>query len=165
MNPSLVYRFTLAVLAGLLLAACETVGVATPDQIGATLVKICRTQEEAWNRGDLDSFMSAGYMRSDKLTFYSGGNVALGYDAMLTHYKARYQSEGKEMGHLAFSDLDPLALDNAHAVMRGRWRLTFEKQPPLGGLFTLVFVHTSHGWRIIHDHTSIETRAPAEKSS
>ena len=139
------------------------VGVATPEQICATLEKICRKQADAWNSGDLDSFMSIGYMHSDKLTFYSGGNIARGYDAMLARYKSRYQSEGKEMGHLTFSDLEPLALDNAHAVMRGHWRLTFEKQPPLGGLFTLVFVHTREGWRIVHDHTSVDARAqPAQ---
>ena len=161
MNPVLPLRLMLGAWLGLLLSACGMVGVATPEQICATLEKICHTQEEAWNRGDLDAFMSAGYMRSDKLTFYSGGVIARGYDAMLARYKSRYQSEGKEMGHLTFSDLEPLALDNAHAVMRGRWRLTFEKQPPLGGLFTLVFMHTSQGWRIVHDHTSVDSRAPA----
>ena len=28
-----------------------------------------------------------------------------------------------------------------------------------GGLFTLVLRRTSDGWRIVHDHTSVETRS------
>jgi beta-aspartyl-peptidase (threonine type) len=138
------------------------VGVAKPDEVAAEIAVVCHDQEAAWNQGDLEGFMSAGYMRSEKLTFYSGGNVSRGYDAMLERYKKNYQGDGKEMGHLTFSDLDPLPLDNEHAILRGRWSLTFAKQAPVGGLFTLVFVHTSEGWRIVHDHTSVD--APKSKS-
>jgi hypothetical protein len=155
--------FLLALAASSLISACQMVGVAKPDQVSAEIEFVCRNQEAAWNRGDLEGFMNAGYMHSDKLTFYSGGNVTRGFDAMLEHYKQSYQAEGKEMGQLTFSDFDPLPLDNAHAVMRGRWRLHFEKQEEVGGLFTLVFVHTTEGWFIVHDHTSVD--APKRKSA
>jgi ketosteroid isomerase-like protein len=144
-----------------LAAACSMVGVAKPGQVSDEVIAVCRAQEQAWNRGDLDGFMSAGYWHSDKLTFFSGGSISRGYDAMLARYKSRYQGEGKEMGRLTFSDLDPIPLDNEHAVVRGRWRLTFEKEPPMTGLFTLIFAHTSEGWRIVHDHTSLDTSPPS----
>ena len=154
----------LALAASLFLSACQMVGVAKPNEVAAEVEAVCRKQEAAWNRGDLEGFMSAGYMRSETLTFYSGGNVSRGYDAMLERYKKNYQAAGKEMGKLEFSDLDPLPLDNEHAVMRGRWHLHFEKQEEVGGLFTLVFVHTSEGWLIVHDHTSVDAPKPSSGS-
>ena len=82
----------------LLLPACDMVGVAKPNQICAEIQAVCRAQEKAWNAGDIEGFMNAGYMHSDKVTFYSGGNVARGYDSMLAHYRSRYRGDGKEMG-------------------------------------------------------------------
>lgn len=152
--------FWLALAAAGLMSACQIVGAAKPDQVSAEIEAVCRKQEAAWNRGDLEGFMSAGYMHSETLTFYSGGNVSQGYDAMLAHYRQSYQSGGREMGKLSFSDLDPLPLDNEHAVLRGRWRLQFAKQEAVGGLFTLVFVHTAEGWFIVHDHTSVDAPKP-----
>jgi beta-aspartyl-peptidase (threonine type) len=155
--------FWLVPAAFLFLSGCQVVGVPQPDQLSAEVELVCRNQAAAWNRGDLEGFMSEGYMRSEELTFYSGGSISHGYDAMLEHYRKSYQAAGREMGQLAFTDFDPLPLDNEHAVMRGRWRLHFEKQEDVGGLFTLVFVHTGVGWRIVHDHTSLE--APKSKSA
>jgi beta-aspartyl-peptidase (threonine type) len=161
MNLTVLPRLQLVILALILSSACSMVGVAKPGQVSDEVIAVCRAQEQAWNRGDLEGFMSAGFLRSDKLTFFSGGSVSRGYDTMLARYKSRYQGEGKEMGRLTFSDLDPVPLDNAHAVVRGRWRLSFEKQEPMTGLFTLIFVHTSEGWRIMHDHTSMDAPPPS----
>jgi beta-aspartyl-peptidase (threonine type) len=148
-------------LAALALSACRSVRAPEPDRISSEIEAVCRAQEAAWNRGDLDGFMSAGYLRSDELTFYSGGNVSHGYQSMLEHYKQSYSAQGKEMGKLAFTDLDPLPLDGEHAILRGRWHLDFANKDDVGGLFTLVFVHTADGWRIAHDHTSVD--APKSK--
>ncbi len=111
-------------------------------------------QVAAWNKGDLEAFMQ-GYWRSPKLSFTSGGKVTRGWDETLANYKKRYQSEGKEMGKLTFSDLEvePLAPDVA--LVRGRFGLVLEhsKDRPTG-VFTLIVRRLPEGWRIIHDHTS-----------
>ena len=146
-----------ALLGLLLVAGCASTekhpgSSSTSDEIKS----VARAQEAAWNRGDIEGFMSAGYMRSEQLTFFSGGSVTHGYEATLARYKKSYQSEGKEMGKLSFSDLDVLPLDEQHAVLRGHWQLHVEKQEEIGGLFTLLLVRTNDGWRIIHDHTSMD---------
>jgi beta-aspartyl-peptidase (threonine type) len=146
-------------------SGCQSAPSASPEDVVTQVVAVCRAQEAAWNRGDLEGFMSAGYARSPNLTFYSGGSVTRGYDAMLARYKQSYQSEGKEMGRLEFSSLEPLPLNTQQALLRGRWRLRFEKQDEVGGLFTLLLIRTSDGWRIVHDHTSVDApkpKAPAE---
>jgi ketosteroid isomerase-like protein len=109
-------------------------------------------QLDAWNKGDLKGFM-AGYHKSPDVTFYSGGNVVKGWDAMLERYQKKYQGEGKEMGKLTFRDVEIDVLSGDNAMVRGRWDLKMTKTNP-GGLFTLLMRKTTDGWRIVHDHTS-----------
>ena len=109
-------------------------------------------QLNAWNKGDLKGFM-AGYHKSPDVSFYSGGNVVKGWDAMLERYQKKYQGEGKEMGTLTFRELEIDVLSPESAMVRGRWDLKMTKTNP-GGLFTLLMRKTPEGWRIVHDHTS-----------
>src|SRR5262245_63722240 len=71
----------------------------------ADIRKVLDEQVVAWNKGDLVGFMK-GYWNSKDLTFVSGKDVTRGWQDTLERYKKRYQSEGKEMGKLAFSDLE-----------------------------------------------------------
>jgi ketosteroid isomerase-like protein len=124
--------------------------------------KVLDDQVAAWNRGDLDAFMQ-GYWKSSDLRFFSGKDITSGWDATLQRYRKRYQSEGREMGQLTFTDVEVKPVDQRHAWVRGRWRVV-KKDETLEGLFTLIFQHMPEGWRIIHDHTSIGTaaRPPAQ---
>lgn len=108
-------------------------------------------QVEAWNRRDLETFM-AGYWDSPNLSFYSGGTKTAGWKETLDRYRQTYQSEGREMGRLDFSDIQIEMLGPASAFVRGRWHLKMQSGEP-GGLFTLIFRRLPQGWRIIHDHT------------
>ena|SRR5437899_1675093 len=114
--------------------------------------QVLADQVAAWNKGDLKGFM-AGYQRSADTTFYSGGTVLKGWDAVLERYEKRYQGEGKEMGKLTFRDIDIQVLSADSALVRGRFELKLSKDMPTG-LFTLLFRKTPEGWRIVHDHTS-----------
>jgi beta-aspartyl-peptidase (threonine type) len=123
-----------------------------PDEASRGIRKVLDDQVVAWNKGYLEGFM-AGYWNSPKLSFASGKDKTRGWQATFDRYKKRYQSEGREMGKLSFSELeiDPLSPDSAY--VRGRWKLVTSKDTP-GGLFTLIFKKMPEGWRIIHDHTS-----------
>jgi len=110
-------------------------------------------QVTAWNAGKLEEFMD-GYWRSPDLTFFSGGRKLSGWDATIERYRKTYQSEGREMGKLEFSDLDIQQLGPNAAVVRGRWELTLSDGKKPGGLYTLIFRRFKQGWKIVHDHTS-----------
>ncbi|MFN0244350.1 MAG: YybH family protein [Planctomycetota bacterium] len=120
-------------------------------------IAVCRTQEAAWNRGDVEGFLRAGYADSNELTFFSGGEVTRGFEPMLARFRERYASEGREMGHLTFSELHAVPLSGDWICLRGRWHLDFEREADVGGLFTLILRRSEHGWRIVHDHTSVAT--------
>jgi ketosteroid isomerase-like protein len=114
---------------------------------------VLRTQQEAWNRHDLEGFM-AGYWNSPELTFFSGAKENHGWQATMDRYRATYASPGHEMGKLEFSSLRIEILGADAAFARGSWQLTMSDGKTPHGLFTLVFRRFPEGWKIVHDHTS-----------
>jgi beta-aspartyl-peptidase (threonine type) len=116
------------------------------------ILAVLDNQVAAWNRHDLEGFM-AGYRNSDTLSFYSGGIKTSGWQTTLDRYRNRYQGEGREMGHLEFTELDVEPLGADTAFVRRHWNLKMSNGDQ-GGLFTLIFRRFADGWKIIHDHTS-----------
>ena len=145
----------LAALLLLALGAC----VSTPEvseSADSEVLAVLGAQSAAWNRGDIEGFMQAGYWRSPELTFYSQGSITKGYDATLARYKKNYTTDGAEMGQLEFSRIETRQLSDDVQLARGHWQLTFREKPGVGGLFSLVLERLPEGWRIVHDHTSVE---------
>ena len=112
---------------------------------------VLQTQQEAWNRGDIDSFMN-GYARAETTVFVSGDEVMRGWQTVRDRYLKKYSDRAK-MGTLRFSDLEIEQLGPDSAVALGRWELQRASDSP-HGRFTLILRKTPEGWRIVHDHTS-----------
>ena len=138
---------------GLSLAINGLAQTSAQSSAKAAVEQVLRTQQEAWNRHDLDGFM-AGYWNSAELTFFSGAKQTAGWQATLDRYKATYASPGHEMGKLEFSGLRIEMLGADAAFVRGAWGLTMPDGKTPHGVFTLVFRKFAEGWRIVHDHTS-----------
>lgn len=112
---------------------------------------VIQAQQEAWNRGDIDSFMN-GYARARSTTFVSEDSVTRGWETVRDRYRKKYSDRAK-MGTLAFSELEITLLSADSAVVIGRWKLKRPTDQP-HGRFTLIFRRLTGGWRIVHDHTS-----------
>lgn len=145
----------IAVLLLVVMAAVVAAAQPPADSPATEIRKVLDQQQAAWNRGDLEGYM-AGYWKSPELTFFSGGTVTKGWQPTLERYKARYQSEGREMGRLEFSDVDIQLLSPDVALVRGHWRLMMNSGNNPNGLFTTVWRKFPEGWRIVHDHSSAE---------
>ena len=169
-TPSIRLSFSLSLLLSVPLWLCGSVAQviaqeARPNQAArqsksgqsrsaaAEIRAVLDAQVAAWNAGKLEEFMD-GYWRSPDLTFFSGGRKLSGWEATIERYRKTYQAEGREMGKLAFSDLDIQQLGPNGAVVRGRWELTLSDGKKPGGLYTLIFRRFKQGWKIVHDHTS-----------
>lgn len=126
---------------------------AAPDDAKSAVTHVLLMQQEAWNRHDIDGFMT-GYWNSPDLSFFSGAKETSGWQATLDRYRSTYASPGHEMGRLEFSDLRVEALGPDAAFVRGAWLLTMSDGKTPHGRFTLVFRKFPEGWKIIHDHTS-----------
>jgi uncharacterized protein (TIGR02246 family) len=128
----------------------------TPDPHAKDRVDITQllsTQQVAWNKGDIDTFMTA-YWNSPDLTFSGTSGVQRGFEAVRARYKKVYPDKST-MGQLDFSDLEFHFTGNDGALVLGHWHLTRDKDKgDIGGVFSLVWQRFPEGWRIIHDHTS-----------
>lgn len=123
------------------------------ENVESAIKQVLNAQVQAWNHHDLETFMR-GYWNSPKLTFFSGDQVFRGWGQALDRYRKRYQGQGREMGTLAFANLNVDPLAPTAAVVRGEWHLTMSDGKTPHGLFTLIFRKFPEGWKIIHDHTS-----------
>jgi uncharacterized protein (TIGR02246 family) len=119
------------------------------------VLAVITAQQEAWNRGDLDAFLT-GYEKSSEITFV-GKTVSRGFDGLVQRYRTTYGTREK-MGQLTFSELEFRPLGPQSAFVLGRFQL---KRGQAGGgdasgRFTVVFRKTRQGWKIVHDHTSAD---------
>lgn len=108
-------------------------------------------QADAWNRGDIETFMTA-YWKSDETAFVGANGLTRGWQAVLDRYHKNYPDRAA-MGHLTFSNLEIhlLCADAAFAI--GQFQLQRENDKP-AGIFTLDFKKFPEGWRIVVDHTT-----------
>jgi beta-aspartyl-peptidase (threonine type) len=152
-----------SILAGLATAAAAQ-GRSEKEDSVRSVRAVLEQQVADWNKGDLDGFL-AGYWNSPKVVFQSGGQRLDGWEAMRDRYRRRYQAEGRAMGRLAFSALDIVPLGPEAVLARGQWRLTMPDGTQPGGLFTVIFRKLPEGWKIVHDHTSVEEKAQVQPAA
>lgn len=119
----------------------------------AAITQLLTNQQDEWNKGNVDAFMTA-YWNSPDLTFSGATGVQRGFDAVRARYKKAYPDRAT-MGHLDFSELEFHFTGDDGALVLGHWHLTRDKDKgDIGGVFSLVWQRFPEGWRIIHDHTS-----------
>lgn len=114
------------------------------------IAKVLDDQRQAWNRGDIDSFM-LGYWKSDSLIFVGKGAPLYGWQSTIDRYKKSYPGK-TAMGQLTFDIIQVKVLDDRNAFVLGGWHLKREKDAP-GGYFTLWFRKINGEWKIVCDHT------------
>ncbi|HTS12999.1 MAG TPA: nuclear transport factor 2 family protein [Candidatus Limnocylindrales bacterium] len=108
-------------------------------------------QQEAWNRGDIDSFMGY-YWKSGETLFIGANGVTRGWQAVLERYHHNYPDR-MAMGRLTFSHVEVHLGCEDSAFVVGQFQLQREKDSP-AGVFTLDLRKFPEGWRIVADHTT-----------
>jgi len=143
-----------AVLTGVFLTMPHEAAMA--QQTSATTIQqVLREQADAWNRGDVETFMRA-YKDAPDTTFI-GKSIQRGYVPILERYKKAYPNKDA-MGTLDFSNIEVRELGPQHAVVTGRFHLARNTAGggDARGIFSLIWEKTPQGWKIILDHTSVD---------
>jgi ketosteroid isomerase-like protein len=112
--------------------------------------------QDAWNRGDLDTFLK-GYVQGPEMTYTASGRVVRGIDELRARYQKAYGNSRETMGQLRFEEIQVWPLGDGYALAMGKWSVDFgarSKEPKSGGIFSLVLRKAPEGWLILHDHTS-----------
>lgn len=142
-------KLILIVLVAFSLSSCH--GELT-EQIAEEEIRLAISeQQDAWNAGDVELFMS-WYKNDADLSFTTSGGLLKGHDKLLARYQKSYPNK-KKMGRLEFEILDYKPAGDNHAVLVGKWVLYRSDDTPQG-YFSLLWERTDTGWKIIHDHTS-----------
>ncbi len=140
-------------VAFLLCPAIAICSSAKQSSAGEGVRKVLEMQSNAWNRGDLDEFLT-GYLPSDETSYVSSGAEVRGIEALRDRYLKKYGDKRETMGKLSFSELKVQSLGRTNALCVGHWQLQRMDKPTVGGIFSLVLARTNSGWKIMHDHTS-----------
>ncbi len=125
----------------------------------AAIRAVMAAQVNAWNQGDVASFMQ-GYENSPDTTFV-GTSVNKGFEPILKRYATNY-TNAAQMGTLNFSNLQVRLLPGScgeveYAVVTGNFHLERTQKGAAtkdDGIFSLVWHKGPDGWKIVLDHTS-----------
>ncbi|HSS79218.1 MAG TPA: DUF4440 domain-containing protein [Thermoanaerobaculia bacterium] len=130
----------------------------------AAVEALLKTQADAWNRGDLDTFTS---VYADDASFLSPTGLTQSRQKVLERYRRRYPDR-KAMGTLSLEiievrpaqGIEVTALNDArpsrvHGLsVAARWRLAYPDQPEkktAEGLTLLVLRRHGNSWEIVQD--------------
>jgi ketosteroid isomerase-like protein len=135
----------------LLMSISVTAFAQTKDKDETIIRKILDDQTVAWNRGDIENFMS-GYWQSDSLLFVGKSGITSGWKQTLANYKKGYPDTAA-MGKLSFNIIQVKRLSGMYFSVVGKWNLT-RSIGDLSGHYTLLFRKVKGKWVIIQDHSS-----------
>lgn len=117
----------------------------------AAIRSVLKTQETAWNSGDLRGFMK-GYWENDSLVFIGRKGPTYGYNPTLDNYLRSYP-DTTHMGHFTSEIVSVHKLSPRYYLVIGKW--TLERSiGNVGGYYTLLFRKIRGQWVIVLDHTS-----------
>jgi hypothetical protein len=88
---------------------------------------------------------------TDSVCFVSLKGSTCGREAVTANYMKNYPDKAA-MGDLAFDGLEVLPAGEEHAWCTGRWTI-IRATDTVGGGFSLLWVRTPQGWRILRDHS------------
>lgn len=128
---------------------CQPHGLAqTPEQDIQTLLS---SQAEAWNKGDIPTFME-GYHQSADLHFLGKSGLTEGWTETLERYQKGYPDRSY-MGELSF-DLQRITkrTDDVYTVV-GKFTLVRTEMDDASGYFLLVVQRFESGWKVVADST------------
>lgn len=112
------------------------------------ILKVLDQQTQAWNKGDLEAFMT-GYWNSENLKFYGTNGVTSGWKNTLDRYLKSYP--GKDhTGTLKFkiNAIEPISEDSYYVM--GEFFLT-RNVGDANGIFMIIFKKINGDWKIIAD--------------
>lgn len=110
-----------------------------------------RASADAWNGADLRGHLA---IYVDTVTFMTANGPRPGVAPIEDAFSRTYWRDGRPKQSLGFSEVTVRPLGRDAALQTGRFLLSGGGEPDQTGWFSLVWVRTPEGWRVVHDHSS-----------
>lgn len=105
---------------------------------------------DAWNAADLKGHLA---LYVDSVTFMTASGPRPGVAPVEEAFSRTYWRDGRPLQALRFEQVAVRPLGRDAALQTGRFILSGGGQPEQSGWFSLIWVRTPQGWRVVHDHT------------
>jgi uncharacterized protein (TIGR02246 family) len=117
------------------------------------VVKIILAQQNAWNKGDLDGYLS--HYKDSPDTQAVLANLVRGIDGIRSAFKQNFPNRDA-MGSIEDTDIEVKALGDNYALATGKYHLNRPKKSggALEGTFMELFEKTQAGWQIIFSQST-----------
>ena len=103
-----------------------------------------------WNKGDLKAYVSL-YDDSATMMLKTG---RVGLDSIKALYVKYYFVNSLPKQELSYDNYEFTRLGKNYALLTGTFKLKpTDKLPERNGTFSLIFVHRSTKWKLLHDHS------------
>jgi uncharacterized protein (TIGR02246 family) len=117
------------------------------------VVKVVLAQQDAWNKGDLDAYLSHYKDAPDTQAVLA--TLVRGIDNIRAAYKANFPNKDS-MGAIEDSEVEVRALGDSFALATGKYHLVRSRKAggEVSGTFTEVFEKTPDGWKIVFSEST-----------
>lgn len=117
------------------------------------VAKIVLEQQDAWNKGDLDGYLSHYKDAPDTQAVLA--TLVRGIDNIRSAYKANFPNKDS-MGSIEDSEVEVRAMGDNFALATGKYHLIRSRKAggEVSGTFTELFEKTPAGWKIIFSEST-----------
>jgi ketosteroid isomerase-like protein len=117
------------------------------------VVKIILAQQDAWNKGDLDAYLSHYKNAPDTQAVLA--TLVRGFDNIRSAYRLNFPNKDT-MGAIEDSEVEVRALGDNFALATGKYQLSRSRKSggDISGTFTELFEKTPAGWQIIFSQST-----------
>lgn len=139
------------VLLSLLLVTACAVPQPAMEEDEAQIVAAMKASTGAWNRGSLSGHLA---IYDPSVTAMTRQGPRRGVAPIEEAFSRTYFRDGKPKQQLNTEQMTIRMLSADSALVTGRFILSGGSEKEQSGWFTLVWIRTPSGWKVVHDHTS-----------
>ena len=116
------------------------------------IIALMRTEEETWNKGDIDGYVNL-YAPGDstRMIYYGGAGVTRGKDSILAFYKKYWPKE--RMGPLTLEHDSIEKISDQFYYVSGFFTVSYPAKDPVKGRFSGLVKKINGKWYLYTDHS------------
>lgn len=131
---------------------CSTLIVSAQSKDVKDIIALMRTEEEVWNRGDIDAYVNLYAPGDSTRMIYNGGSgVTKGKDSILAFYKKYWPKE--KMGHLTLQHDGIEKISDKYYYVSGFFTVSYPSGKAVKGRFSGLVKKIKGKWYLYTDHS------------